>query len=190
MIRTKHILAILPCTVSIFLCVGCGNPTPVSGIVQNPPSLAEGSLVPDIPFTTSDGKYTSLWEIRQPITIVAFVETTIETWSQVNSEVANLHDKFSRYPVTIVQVSLIDGASGTHSSREIQSDVKTSGPVVLCDGDRIAWNLYGKPAPGTAVLLDDRRIVVEVSNIRNIRSLTETASILAWQEMNSDDTWD
>jgi len=169
-------------------CLGCRS-QPVFGVVERHPALAVGSFAYDIPFTTSDGKRTTLNRIRQPVTIVAFVDTPGDACCAVKSEVADLSAEFKRLPVTVVQVSGPTSTCAHSSGPRRVCHLKRSDPVVLCDRDRIAWDGFGRPRPETLILVDHRGIIAEVSDIAGLRAFSRKAEGLALEEMNRHLNW-
>jgi hypothetical protein len=63
-------------------------------------------------------------------------------------------------------------------------DVKRPDPVVLYDQDQVVWNGYGRPEPGTLVLISKYGAIIEVSNMKNRGPLIQKATILAMDEMD------
>ena len=179
----RSVSALSAVIVVVFFCVGCSS-QPVAGVVKRQPALSKGSFVPDIPFTTADGKQTTLFAVRQSITIVGFVKVSAEGCCQVDSELARLSAEFRRLPVTIVQVVMPQDADRPDPSHREMPDLKRADPVLLYDQDRVAWNGYGKPKPGTLVLINKYGTIIEVSDIQNRRTLTQKATILAMDEMD------
>ncbi len=166
-------------------CVGCSS-QPISGVIERPPVPAigsVGSLAYDIPFTAPDGKRTTLRSVREPVTILAFVDTPGEACCAAESEVANLAGSFRRLPVTVVQVSMPTSACAHNLGRMPVCHVKESDAIVLCDRDRIAWDGYGRPSSGTLVLIDKRGVIAEVSDMRDLRAFSQKATWLALKDL-------
>jgi hypothetical protein len=153
-------------------------------VIERQPALAEGAFVPDIPFTTADGKQTTLFAVRQPIAIVGFVEASLESCCHVDPTLAGLSEQFHTLPVTVVQVVMAQGTDRLDPDERKTPDLRRSDPVVLYDQNRIAWTGYGRPKPGTLVLIDKCGTVVEVSDMQNRRTLARTATKLAAAEVD------
>ena len=45
----------------------------------------------------------------------------------------------------------------------------------FCDTDRIAWNAYGKPTPGTVILIDQKDKVIATGSLDNLKPVTDKA---------------
>jgi hypothetical protein len=164
-------------------CLGCGS-QPISGVVEELPILTIGSFAYDIPFTASDGKRTTLNAVRQPVTILAFVDTPGDTHCAIKPEVADLAARFMRLPVTVVQVSVPTGPCTLSSGQGQMCDLKKSDPAVLCDAGRIAWEGFGRPSSGTLVLIDKWGAIAAVSDLGTPRAISWKAEQLALEEMN------
>lgn len=164
-------------------CVGCGS-QPISGVVEEVPILTIGSFAYDIPFTASDGKRTTLNAVRQPVTILAFVDTPGDMYCAIKPEVADLAAEFRRLPVTVVQVSMLTSPCPLSSGQRQMCDLKKSDPAVLCDLGRIAWEGFGRPSSGTLVLIDKWGAIATVSDLGNLRAFSWKAERLALDETN------
>lgn len=164
-------------------CAGCGS-QPISGVVEEQPVLTIGSFAYDIPFTASDGKRTTLNAVRQPVTILAFVDTPGDMSCAITPEVADLAAEFMRLPVTVVQVSIPISPCPHSPGQRQMCHLKKSNPAVLCDPDRIAWEGFGRPSSGTLVLIDKWGVIAAVSDLRTPRAISRKAERLALEEMN------
>jgi hypothetical protein len=164
-------------------CFGCSS-QPISGVVEEQPALSAGSSAYDIPFTASDGKRITLHAIRQPVTILAFVDTAGDACCVVRPEAADLAVEFMRLPVTVVHVSRQTGVCAHSSGQRQMGPLKKSDPVVLCDPNRVAWEGFGRPSSGTLVLIDRRGIIAGISDMGGLTAFSRKAERLALEEMN------
>lgn len=164
-------------------CLGCSS-QPVSGVVEEQPGLAVGSCAHDIPFTASNGKPTTLHAIRQPVAILAFVDMPGEACCAMKSEVADLCVRFSRLPVTVVQVCMPTDPCAHSSGEREMCQPRKSGPVVLCDRDAIARVCFGRPSSGTLILIDKYGIIAAVSDMSDLSTFLWKAERLALEEAN------
>lgn len=143
--------------VSLAALAGCSADRPSGGMVTTPREggLGLGSIAPDIPFTDEQGRPTSLNAIRQPITIIGFTEAPGEVCCRVDPELIRLASRYIGRPVTVVQVSL-PTSQCPHGPGCVEAcNVPELHLVTLCDPQRTAWNIYGRPEANTAYLIDD-----------------------------------
>lgn len=164
-------------------CLGCST-QPISGVVEEPPALAVGSLAYDIPFTASDGKRTTLHAVREPVTILVFVDAPGDACCEVRPEVADLAVEFRRLPVTVVQVSMPADTCAHKLGQRQMCHLKRSDPLVLCDPNRVAWEGFGRPSSGTLVLIDSWGVIAGISDMGGLRAISWKAEQLAREEMN------
>jgi hypothetical protein len=180
----KSVLVLSVLLVEAVLFAGCSS-QPVYGVVERQPALTKGTIVPDIPFTTADGKQVTLFTVRQPIAIMGFVRAPVGTCCQVDPELADLSVKFRRLPVSVVQVIVPQGTNRPDLNGISMPDLKRLDPIVLYDQDRVVWNGYGKPKTGTLVLINKDDAIIEVADMQNPKTLTRKATMLALDQMNA-----
>ena len=153
---------------------GCATQQPyANGVVGWSNEFSEGSFAPDIPFTLEDGGQTTLHDIREPITILVFVNPWDDMYCVLRPDLLLLRKEFHVLPVTVVQILLPEGeclhGSGCSDVRNFDKyDI-----ISLCDTNRVAWNAYGQPKPNTVILVDQLSKIVEIQNTDNLKKLAE-----------------
>jgi len=149
-----------------------------SGVVGFREDYPIGKIVDDIPFVSMDGKQKTFRQIRQPISIVAFVETPGIACCRLLPELVTLADNLKYDTITVAQVSLpTDECTHGLDCTEI-CNINDAHLISLCDKDRIAWNAYYEPKPNTVFLIDERSKIVYISPLDNLQSVAEKASEL------------
>jgi len=160
-------------TLAVLFIAGCAS-DPVSGTIRAPGGVGLGSAAPDIPFTTPEGKQTSLRKVNQKITILAFTTPGKEGCSELKPEMVTLAKRFDALPVTVVQVAV-----PTHKCPHGPGCMQVAHPkadfIALCDDDRIAWNAYGEPEPNTAFLIGESGRVRSIAGLDNLSTLVKKA---------------
>ena len=152
---------------------GCA-PGPRSGIIEWQKALPEGSVATDIPFTSMDGRQTTFRKISQPIAILAFTSTPGETCCRLLPELVTLADRFKYAPITVAQISLPRTKCSHGPGCTEVCNINDARLVALCDADRIAWKAYGRPKPGTLILIKNGKIAAN-GNIRDLKSIADKA---------------
>ncbi len=156
---------------------GCGA-EPTAGVVGWQTHFGAGSFAPDIPFTAADGQQTSLSKVRRPITVIGFTAPPGEACCWINPDLAHLSNRFEDLPVTIAQVSVPVGLCPHGKGCSEACRLYRSRLISLCDADRIAWNAYGQPEPGSVFLVDRDSKVVVVRKLGDLRDLADKAEEL------------
>ena len=159
---------------SLLLAAGCST-AHRGGIVGWGSGMPIGSVAKDIPFTASDGTKTTFDKVRSPIAIVAFTSTPPEQCCWTSPQLLNLTNRFEDLPISIAQISL-PTTKCTHGPgcAEMCQLGKTR-LFSLCDTDRIAWNAYNEPKPGTVILIDQSDKIVATGSLDNLKPVADKA---------------
>jgi hypothetical protein len=159
--------------------VGCTTESvPTSGVIKLNSDYPVGKYAPDIPFTSENGKETTFRKIRQPITIVAFTNTSGE--NKPNLVLVNLAEDFRDLPVTVAQIYLPSDKYSNAQEFKAGNNIHNKDFVTLYDAERIALRGFGYPEPDTILLIDDNSKIVAINKgFSNIQSLTDRAQELA-----------
>jgi len=147
--------------------IGLAGCMPTSGIVTKTSGTTGaqiGSIAPNVAYESMEGKQASFNRARQPVAVVAFVAPQGEGCCSLDPKVVNIADQLWDLPVTVAQFSL-PTSKCPHGPGCVEACNLGKGRVMsLCDAQRLAWNAYGKPAPGTLILIGpDNRIVAKAS---------------------------
>jgi peroxiredoxin len=182
--KVKIYILALVLTVAV---TGCAT-KPISGVVGwGQDKFSVGSFAPDIPFTSSDGKQTTFHEERKPVAILAFVNSPAEKCCSPSQDLLSLTKRFKVLPVKVVQVSVpTDKCPHKESCTGFRNLGKTD-LLLLCDTERMAWNAYGQPSPGTAILIDNDSRVTQIESIQELPVLADKAEELA--DAVDDEIW-
>ena len=165
--------------VAVFLLVGCA-PEAISsstGTTRTPGGVGLGSTAHNIPFTTPDGKETSLHKVHLNLMIIAFTRPEKEGCDKLTPQLTALAKRFESLPITVVQVAVPIQEDPHHLSDKkavrIDSDF-----ITLCDDDRTAWKAYGKPPIDTAFLVDENHRIDDIANLDELSMLAAKAEQL------------
>ncbi len=154
--------------------MGCATePAPVGGVVELGSDFPVGQYAPDIPFTSVDGEETTFDQIRQPIAVVAITSVSSETCCPPSPALVGLASRFEDLPITVAQMHLPTGERA-HRPEQYSKE----GIVTLYDAQRIAWRGFGRPKPGTVLLIDDDGKIVGIS--RELDNLKHLAAKAQW----------
>ncbi|MHC4707678.1 MAG: TlpA family protein disulfide reductase [Planctomycetota bacterium] len=173
-IKARVIVPIV--TAAILGLMGCATEsTPVGGVVELNSDFPVGQYAPDIPFTSIDGEETTFDQIRQPIAVVAFTNVSSEKCCPPSPALVSLASRFEDLPITVAQVHL---PTSEHPHRLERSSLHKGGVVTLYDAQRIAWRGFGRPKPGTVLLIDDNDKIVGIN--RELANLKPLAAKAQW----------
>jgi hypothetical protein len=180
--KTKLLALVL--AAALVAIAGC-NPSPRTGAVgwQGMPIGSQGK---DIPFTASDGTQTTFHKVRAPIAVVAFVQMPGDQCCWISPRLMQLTQRYQDLPISVAEISeptaqCPHGPGCMELCRLSQTRL-----FAFCDPDKIAWNAYNNPAPGTVLLLDQRDKVVEVAKLSDLKVLADKAYDLGTQLRASD----
>jgi putative hemolysin len=139
---------------------GCAS---ASGVITGPsaPAPDTGTVAPDVEYRSMQGGQASFNKVRKPVTIVVFVTPPGAACCWLDPEVFNLADQFWDLPVTVAQFSLPTSQCPHGAGCTEGCHIREGSVMSLCDAHRLAWDAYGRPTPGTLILLGpDNRIVM------------------------------
>lgn len=156
--------------VSVLFIAGCAS-DPILGTIRTSGGVELGSAAPDIHFTTTKGRQTSLRKVNQNLTIVAFSTPGKEGCGKLKPQLVTLPEQLGELPITVVQVA-VPTQDCPHGPDQIQVTGLGSDFIVLCDDERTAWKAYGEPGPNTAFLIG------QDGRVKSIASLEELAPLL------------
>lgn len=155
-------LAVVLFPITVLMIAGCA---PVAGVVTGAVGSRVGSKAPDIQYVTVEGRPSSFNWARCPIALVAFTSSESPAGYTVNPSVADLADRLWDLPVTVAQLTLPPEDRSHGVDRAQIGRARKSGMMFLVDADRLAWNAYGQPAPGTLLLLRDDGTIVMTGSL-------------------------
>lgn len=135
--------------------------------------LSPGDRAPNIPLIGSKGEQTSFAQIRQPVAIVAFVETTGNAATPLDPRMASLARRFRHAYVSVAQVDL-----AVHPKQTPPTKLKNSKMLILYDPGRIVWGLFKKPAANSVFLINERGRIEATGTLRDLRSIIRRADSL------------
>jgi len=146
-----------------------------SGVVEGAAAPAIQGDAPDITFETAGGGEASFQRVRRPVALLAFTESPGAQCCWIEPRLLRNADALSDVPVTVAQVSLptshCEHGSGCSEACRLQ-DYRL---LTLCDADRKAWNAYGRPAPGTVLLIDAENRIVADGRLTRMDPLVDKA---------------
>ncbi len=172
---------ILVLLTALLALAGCASP---SGVIMgtSAPAQETGTVVPDVEFRSMQGGLASFNDVRQPVTLVAFVAPPGATCCWLDPDVFNLADQFWGLPVTVAQfsepTSQCPHAGGCAEACHVHEDTVIS----LCDAQKLAWHAYGRPTPGTLFLLGPDNQILMKGSVRNPGAIVNEAKRLAQME--------
>lgn len=154
---------------------GCA---PTAGIItktSGTTGLQLGSIAPDVQYESMDGKQASFKKVRQPVAIVGFVAPQGAACCWLDPKVVNIADQFWDLPVTVAQFSL-PTEKCPHGPGCVEAcNLRKGGVMSLCDAERLAWNAYGKPAPGELILIGADNKIVMKGSLNDPKSVVDEA---------------
>jgi hypothetical protein len=137
------------------------------------PWLGYAEFAPYVDVATTDGQQTRIGRIGGPFFALAFVEKADPYAPE--PALAELARKVWLDSIMIIQVSLPDQqADGADFPAAAHSDDLPPNLVCIDDGQCEAWMAYGRPEPGT-VLIIDRMHILQVVDFRG--HITQTHAV-------------
>lgn len=176
----NRLVALLSIGASLF--AGCA----ASGVVTGVSGSRVDALAPDIRYVTPGGAKTSFHWARCPIALVAFTLPGDSAAYQLDPTMVRLADQLWDLPVTVTQVSLPREGTATEMSPETFT-LRKSGMMCLYDPARIAWEAYGRPAPGDLLLIDEHGRIVMTGSLTNPQPVLDEARRLGQIEQDRRD---
>lgn len=173
--RIVVVLSIATCLVG-----GCA----VSGVITEASGSRVGSMTPDFHYVSTHGRKTSFNWARCPIALVAFTLREGSAYYQLDPTMVELADRLWDLPVTVAQVSLPQDSGVPGPGRVGVFDLRKSGMMCLYDANRVAWEAYGRPAPGELILIDEHGRIVMVGSLTDPEPVLQEARRLGWIAKN------
>jgi hypothetical protein len=158
--------------------LGLAGCVPTSGVVTETSGTTGaqiGSLVPDVEYKSLEGKQASFNKARQPVAVVAFVAPQGAACCSLDPRVVNLADQFWDLPVTVAQFSLPTSKCPHGPGCTEACNLRQGRVMSLCDAQRLAWNAYGKPAPGTLLLVGPDNKIMAKGSLRDPGAVVDEA---------------
>ena len=140
--------------------------------------LAVGSTAPDIMFESPKGHHVSLTANRAPVAVVAFVGSPADDPCWLEPRVMSLAARFEQLPITVVQISEIGVPAAQCKPPRLMK--------ILIDSGQVAWNAYGRPAPGTVYVLDRHNRVEAIGTLDDLEPVTYTAGSMGLDERRNE----
>jgi hypothetical protein len=164
-------------TLSIAL-MGVAGCMPTSGVITETSGMtgaSVGSTAPDVEYKSMEGKQASFNQAREPVAVIAFVAPKGAACCALDPRVVNLADQVWDLPVTVAQFSLPTSKCPHGPGCTEVCHLRQGRVMSLCDAERLAWNAYGKPAPGTLILVGSDHKIVAKAALRSPQTIVEEA---------------
>jgi hypothetical protein len=141
--------------IGLIFVAGCAS-TPREGVISgvtSPGGANVGTTAPDVKYRSLEGKETGFNRVRRPVAIVAFVAPEGPNCCWLEPRVVTMADQLWDLPVTVAQFSLPTSQCPHGPGCVEVCNMRQNRVMSLCDAQRLTWNAYGKPAPGTLILI-------------------------------------
>jgi hypothetical protein len=164
--------------------IGFAGCTPTSGVITgtSTPAWYAGTIAPDVQYQSLEGKQASFNKVRQPVAIVAFVAPPGTACCWLEPAVVNLAGQLWDLPVTVAQFSLPTSKCPHGAGCVEVCNLHKGGVMSLCDAQKLAWKAYGKPAPGTLILIGPDNKMVAKGSLSNPKPIMDEAQRLGERE--------
>ena len=159
--------------------VGCG---PTSGTIIGVSDPRIGPVAPDIQYLSADGEKGDFDMIRYGLALVAFSPPEGDRCCSPDPKVVDLSDKVWNLPVTVAQVSLPNGKCHHGQGCSEAGKLRNQRVVTLYDANSVAWNAYGRPAPGSVILIGPGNKVLMTGSLDHPRDVLSEARRLGLDE--------
>jgi hypothetical protein len=167
--------------------VGFAGCAPTSGVITNTTSpgwYGAGTIAPNVQYRSMEGKQASFNKVREPVAIVAFVAPPGAACCSLEPKLINIADQFWDLPVTVAEFSE-PTSKCPHGPGCAEVCKLHQGRVMsLCDADKLAWKAYGKPAPGTLILIGPDNKIVTKASLSDPHAVVDEAKRLGQIEKN------
>jgi hypothetical protein len=163
---------------------GCAS---TSGVITGTSGAAShvGTIAPDVEYKSMEGKQASFNEVRAPIAVVVFVAPQGTSCCSLEPRVVNLANQLWDLPVTVAQFSEPTSKCPHGPGCVEVCNLRKNGIMSLCDAQRLAWKAYGKPAPGTLILIGSDNKTVATGSLSNPGPIVDQAKRLGQKEKKS-----
>jgi hypothetical protein len=171
-------------SIALTAVAGCVS---TSGVITgtSAPGGYVGTVAPDVEYKSLEGKQVGFNKVRQPIAIVAFVAPAGATCCWLEPRVVNLSNQLWDLPVTVAQFSEPTSKCPHGPGCVEVCNLHKGGVMALCDAQKLAWKAYGKPAPGTLILIGSDNKIVATGSLSNSGPLLAQAERLGQQQKES-----
>ena len=140
---------------------------------------AEGLKAPQIKFIGADSKEHTLILGRNWVSIIGFVESKGRECCMLSPVLTEAASRYWNKPVRVVQISL-PTTECPHGAGCVEScHVQPLHLIALCDSDRTAYNVFGKPNDRALLLFDGDGKVVRVTTLDKIEKMFPQVDELA-----------
>lgn len=159
---------------------GCANePKVLSGIITQPAHLKPGEDISAFTVTLTDGEQTTFAQLKEPIAIVAFVQTHKDQCCWISPELMSLAYDNRLKPITVAQISLPKGQCGHGPGCMAACHLADPHLVSLCDMQGIALKAFKKPEPDSVYLINRFDKVDMIGDLSDLDSIAQRAKKLA-----------
>ena len=158
-----------------FILTGCNtfDARNISGFITQK-EVTTNHMPGDIHFLSIDGEQRSLAEVCQPISIIAFVSPDDHAGLQANPELVSLAHYFRNWYVSVVQIS--DTGNMSLKMNGLTEQKLDPYLIVLVDKNRIAYDIYSQPDPGTVLLMNEDGMIVTQGKLSELHQIYEKAN--------------
>jgi hypothetical protein len=166
------------------LLIGLAGCTPTSGVITgtSTPAWYAGTVAPDVDYRSLEGKQASFNKVRQPIAIVAFVAPPGAACCWLEPTLVNLAGQFWDLPVTVAQFSEPTSKCPHGAGCVEVCNLHKGAVMTLCDAQKLAWEAYGKPAPGTLILIGPDNKILRKGSLSDPQAVVSEAKRLGQTE--------
>ena len=111
---------------------------------------------PSVQVRLADGTQSTLGEVGHPFYILTFVETPAGGPGAVDPRLRRIAERLYVDDVAVVQLCLPTGEAGqwAAAAETATRPVRPHNLVRVYDPKRLAWGAFGRPPPGTLLLID------------------------------------
>lgn len=162
--------------------VGLAGCAPTSGVITGTSGPQVGSLAPDVQYVSAEGKHGDFNKARYPVAVIAFSAPEGANCCWLDPKVVNVAGQLWDLPVTVAQFSLPKGKCPHGQGCMEACNLRKGGLMSLCDAQRLAWNAYGQPAPGSLILIGPDNKILVTGSLDNPKAVLDEARNLGQAE--------
>ena len=175
-------ITLLGAAVCAALLAGCAERSGVATEASPPQVWAAGPEVPDIQYTARDGQTRDFNKVRYPVTLVAFSAPQGSNCCWLDPRVAKIWDDLRNLPVTMAQFSLPTSRCPHGPGCVEGCNLHKGRLMTICDSHRVAWKAFGRPDPGSLILIERGGRIVKIGTLDHPKSIVAEALKLGRQE--------
>ena len=170
-------MAVLLSLVSLAAVAGCQATTPAGPVTATAaqPGWEKGPVVglaaPRIDFTAQDGKPRSVRGNTGWITLIAFVQTEGKECDYLLPVLVDAAGRYFNQPVRVVQIAEPIGSCPHCEACVEAGHAHLLHLMALCDPQHQAYGAFGRPVPGTLLLVGSNGKVLEVGKVDEVAKL-------------------